>query len=394
MVNEKFYKMFTKTYDYNPTCGYTFGPGCSAKVGEKLAMYQRKNVLLLTGPVVRSLGYADQIAKTIEAVGIAYEIYDKTEVNPSQTSIYEAYNYVKDKGFDAIVAVGGGSVEDSAKALRHLLANPDHTLSQIAVGAGFQYYPRKSPMMLFMVPTMSGTGCELSVGAVITSPQGTKDTLMSGDTSPDYAFIDPNFSVTVDEVNTLANACDAIAHAFNKLLITDGNYYMQNLVNMDLFKILWEVLPKLQRDPGNIQYRSAMAIATAMPMFYGGTGCWHHAVAHTITHFFGTPHGIACAWVQPAVPRHYLPKCKATTAQLAEYLQIDPYSKNVVDQIADKFVYWYKSVGVPAPSDCCDHETFIKMAPDVPKDTLWFMAGGNYPERIEDVLEEIYYDFD
>lgn len=395
MVNEKFYDIFNKSYDYTPTCPYSFGPGCSENVGKRLAMFQRKKAFILTGPKVRALGYADVVAKSIAAVGIEYEIYDDTCINPTAEVVHRAYDYMKDKGFDVIVAVGGGSVEDTGKAIKHLCGHPDHQINQIAIGAGFQYYPRCSPVMLVTVCTMNGTGCELSAGAVVTNPvKGTKDSCVSGDTVPDYAFIDPNFAVSIDRENSIANACDAIAHAFNKLVMLDGNYYMQKMVNLDLVKILMEVLPKSLEQPENVTYRSAVAIATAMPMFYGGQGCWGHAFAHTITHFFGTIHGIACAWAQPAVFRRYLPKCKETTAMLAEMLGIDPCSVNIVEQICDKFVYWYKSVGVPAPSECCDHETWMKMGPEVPKDSTWFMAGGNYPENMDEILEEMYHSFD
>lgn len=394
MVQEQFYSIFDKNYDYTPSCPYTFGPGCAAKVGERLAMFQRKKAFVLTGPKVRALGYADKVAKSIEAAGIAYEIYDKTEVNPPAAIVHEIFDYMKDKGFDCIVAVGGGSVEDTGKALKHLFGYPDQPINSIAIGAGWKYLPKNTSMMLINVCTMNGTGCELSSGAVITSPNGTKDSCMSGNTLPDYAFIDSEFSVSIDAHNSIANACDAIAHAFNKLLITDGNYYMQKMVNLDLIDILMKTLPKSLAEPENVTYRSAIAIATAMPMFYGGIGCWGHAFAHTITHYFGTTHGIACAWTQPAVLRHYLPLCKETTVMVAEMLGIDTCSVNIVNQIVEKFIVWYKSVGVPAPADCCDHETWMKMGPDVTKDSTWFMAGGNYPENMEKFLDQMYHEWD
>lgn len=393
MVNERFYDMFTKPYDFNPTCGYTLGPGCAAKVGEKLAMYQRKKAFIITGRTVRSLGYTDLVAKGIAACGIEYEIYDDTEVNPSSACVHRAFDYMKGKGFDVIVAVGGGSVMDTAKGVKHLCGNPDMQINDIAMGPNFQYRPRRSPVLLFTVPTMNGTGCELSAGAVITSPVGTKDTCLSGDTAPDFAFIDPNFSIGLPAKPTIAAACDAIAHGFNKLLITDGIYYMQNLVNVDLIKILLEVVPKALAKPDDVSYRSAIALATAMPMFYSGNKCWGHAYAHTITHYFGTSHGIACAWVQPAVLRRYLPKCTATTVQLAEMLGLNPNTYTVVDDICNKMIEWYKSIGIPSPADSCDYDIWMKMGPDVPKDSFWHMAGGNYPATVEEVLVEAWNDF-
>lgn len=394
MVREEFYDVFTRSYDYTPTCPYSFGPGCSEKVGMRLAMMQRKKAFILTGPVVRSLGYADAVAKSIAAVGIDYEIYDDTCINPTAEVVHRAFDYMKDKDFDVIVAVGGGSVEDTGKAIKHLYGYPDQKINDIAMGTNWQYYPKNSPMLLVTVCTMNGTGCELSAGAVVTSPEGTKDSVVSGNTVPDYAFIDTNFSVTIDRDNSIGNACDAIAHAFNKLVMVNGNYYMQQLVNLDLVKILMEVLPKSLAEPENVTYRSAIAIATSMPMFYGGSGCWGHAFAHTITHYFGTIHGIACAWAQPAVFRRYLPICTETRVMVAEMLGLDPNAEDVVEQICQAFIAWYKSVGVPAPSETCDYETWMKMGPDVPKDSTWWMAGGNYPENMEEILHEMYHDFD
>ncbi len=394
MIKEEQYDIFTKNYDFNPSCGYSFGPGCVEGVGGRLAMYQKKKAFILTGPIVRSLGYADVVARSLGAAGIEYEIYDDTIVNPTAEVVHRTFDYMKDKGFDVIVAVGGGSVEDTGKAVKHLCGYPEHKINDIAIKANFKYYPRNTSMMLVTVCTMSGTGCELSAGAVVTSPEGTKDSVSSGNTSPDYAFIDPNFAVTVDRENSIGNACDAIAHGFNKLLITGGNYYMQSMVNLDLIKIIMEVLPKSLAQPENITYRSAIAIATAMPMFYGGIGCWGHAFAHTITHYFGTIHGIACAWSQPATLRRYLPKVDNTRSMLAEYLGLDPKSENVVEEIVQAFITWYKSVGISAPSASCDYETWINMGPEVMKDSTWYMAGGNYPESMEEILKEMYYDFD
>lgn len=394
MVNERFYDVFTKGYDYNPTCPYSFGPGCVAGIGKRLAMYQRKKVFLLTGPKVRALGYADKVAKYIAEAGIEYEIYDDTCVNPTAEVVHRAFDYMKDKGFDAIVAVGGGSVEDTGKALKHLCGYPEQKINDIAMGVNWKYYPKNTGMLLFTVCTMNGTGCELSAGAVVTSPEGTKDSVVSGNTSPDYAFIDPNFAVTIDRDNSIGNACDAIAHAFNKLVMLQGNYYMQKMVNLDLVKILMEVLPKSLANPENVTYRSAVAIATAMPMFYGGQGCWGHAFAHTITHFFGTIHGIACAWAQPAVFRRYLPKCESTRVMLAEMLGVNSDADDVVEQICQVFIQWYKSVGVPSPAESCDYDIWMQMGPEVPKDSTWWMAGGNYPENMQEILNEMYHDFD
>ncbi len=145
---------------------------------------ERKKALILTGPKVRALGYADQVAKSVSAAGIEFEIYDKAVVNPTAESVHAAFEYIKDKSFDAIVAVGGGSVEDTGKALKHLYGYPDQKINDIAIGPGFKYYPKNTSVMLITVCTMNGTGCELSAGAVITNPEGQKDSISSGNTIP------------------------------------------------------------------------------------------------------------------------------------------------------------------------------------------------------------------
>src|SRR3954470_3080522 len=140
-----------------------FGPGASAEVGHDLASYGARRVLLVTDPGVMETGHPTRIAEQIWQHGIETVIFDRARVEPTDASLDEAVAFARDaestgRRFGAVVAVGGGSSIDTAKAVNLLLTNPGELMDYINAPVGKALAPLNALLPLVAIPTTTGTG--------------------------------------------------------------------------------------------------------------------------------------------------------------------------------------------------------------------------------------------
>jgi hydroxyacid-oxoacid transhydrogenase len=145
-----------------------FGRGSSAEVGHDLASYGARRVLLVTDPGVAATGHPARIAEQIAARGLDVTTYDRVHVEPTDESLVEAVEFARDAGpFDAILAVGGGSSIDTAKAVNLLTTNPGELMDYINAPVGKALAPTHPLLPLVAVPTTTGTGSESTTICVL-----------------------------------------------------------------------------------------------------------------------------------------------------------------------------------------------------------------------------------
>ena len=145
-----------------------FGPGASAEVGHDLASYGARRVLLVTDPGVAATGHPARIAEQIAARGLHVTTYDGARVEPTDESMAAAIAFARDAGpFDAILAVGGGSSIDTAKAVNLLTTNPGELMDYINAPVGKAQAPTQPLLPLVAIPTTTGTGAESTTICVL-----------------------------------------------------------------------------------------------------------------------------------------------------------------------------------------------------------------------------------
>lgn len=196
-----------------------FGHGASAEVGHDLAAFGARRVLLVTDVGVAATGHPERIAEQCRARGLDVVVYDGARVEPTDESISTAVAFAKDAEssghrFDAVLAVGGGSSIDTAKAVNLLLTNPGELMDYINAPVGKARAPEHPLLPLVAVPTTTGTGAESTTICVLdVLSLHVKTGISLAALRPRLAVVDPSLTLTQPDTVTAAAGMDILCHA-------------------------------------------------------------------------------------------------------------------------------------------------------------------------------------
>ena len=196
-----------------------FGPGASAEVGHDLAAFGARRVLLVTDAGVAATGHPERIADQCRARGLDVVVFDGARVEPTDESMGRAIAFAKDAQssghpFDAVLAVGGGSSIDTAKAVNLLLTNPGELMDYINAPVGRARPPENPLLPLVAVPTTTGTGAESTTICVLdVLSLHVKTGISHAALRPRLAIVDPSLTITQPEMVTAAAGMDILCHA-------------------------------------------------------------------------------------------------------------------------------------------------------------------------------------
>lgn len=315
-----------------PTPVTYIGPGSVKKMGAIITMMDVKRVLVVTDRMLHDLGLLDGMLESIESAGIDMVLFDGVQTDPSFSIIDTAAEYYV--GCDAIVAVGGGSVLDTAKAVGAAVANG----KPAAKLTGLLKVKRRLPPYI-AVPTTAGTGSETTVAAVISDPDThRKKQILDPKLVPAIAVLDPELTVGLPPQITVYTVIDALTHAIEAYVSGYADKETDRYARIAV-KLIYENLPQVRSTPGNLAAREALLSAS----FFGGMAFtrtyvgYVHAFAHTIGGKFGIPHGLANAVLLPHVMQYYLPVCTGRFAELARLTGVCEET-DTIEQQASKFV--------------------------------------------------------
>ncbi len=192
-----------------------FGPGASAEIAFDLGQYDVRRVLLVTDPGVAATGHPARIAEQMTAAGLEVTTYDRVHVEPTDASIEDAVAAARAAGpFDAIVAVGGGSSIDTAKAVNLLTTNDGELFEYLNAPVGDGRAPTKPLLPLVAVPTTTGTGSESTTICVLdVLSLKVKTGISHSRLRPTLAVVDPDLTFTQPAMVTAAAGMDILCHA-------------------------------------------------------------------------------------------------------------------------------------------------------------------------------------
>ena len=196
-----------------------FGSGASAEVGHDLAAYDAKRVLLVTDRGVMDTGHPTRIAEQVWQHGIETVIFDRARVEPTDESLDEAISFARDaestgSRFDAVLAVGGGSSIDTAKAVNLLLTNPGDLMDYINAPVGRARAPQQPLLPLVAIPTTTGTGSESTTICVLdVLALKVKTGISHAALRPRLAIVDPSLTLSQPTMVTAASGMDILCHA-------------------------------------------------------------------------------------------------------------------------------------------------------------------------------------
>jgi len=269
-----------------------FGPGSAARLGEEVRRLGAGRVLLVHDRGVMAAGLIDPLLATLAAAGIDVSRYDDVPPNPSDHAVEATAAAARAGAVEAIVAVGGGSAIDAAKAANILLANP----GPIAAYEGIDRVARPG-LPLVALPTTAGTASEVTAFTIVTDTARHRKMVIGGcGIAPTVALADPLLTRTLPPALTAATGLDALTHAIEAYVSTAASPPADALA-LDAIRRIAVALPRAFADGADIAARSDMLLGSMMAGFAfnaAGLGLVH-ALAHPLGARFGLAHGTANA---------------------------------------------------------------------------------------------------
>lgn len=309
-------------------------------------------VLVVTDKGLMSLGLLGSLFEELENTGISYVVFDGVQPNPTIDNIEDAVEIYQENGCEGIVAFGGGSPMDCAKACGARLARPDKTIPQMR---GILKVNKKLPP-LFAVPTTAGTGSETTIAAVVSNPiTHEKNAINDNHLIPKVAVLDPELTVGLPKHITSTTGMDALTHAV-EAYIGKSNTFTTKKCAEKATKLIFDNLYNAYEDGKDLDARMNMLEASflagvAFTRAYVG---YVHAIAHNLGGHYGIPHGLANAVILPYVLEYYGSYAHKRLAKLADIAGLETMGMNR-QQKAELFISEIKAMnekmGIPSKFD-------------------------------------------
>ena len=341
------------------------GPGAIRKLPEFIKSKGVNKVLIVTDKGLMSIHLLDSLFEEMTKAGVEYVVYDGTEPNPSIENIEDARQLYVDNKCEGLIAFGGGSPMDCAKAAGARVANPRIPVRKMR---GVLKLVHKLPP-LFAVPTTAGTGSEVTLAAVVSDRKThEKNAINDPRLRPKYAVLDPELTTGLPPHITSTTGMDALTHAV-EAYIGRSNVKSTEMFAEKATKMIFESLETAYNDGKNVEARETMLKAS----YYAGMAFTRayvgevHAIAHNLGGFYGIPHGLANAVILPYVLEYYGETAHARLAKLAVIagVKTDGTDKEKAEAFIEAIKQMNKNMNIQDKFDCIKDEdipTIVKRA--------------------------------
>lgn len=339
-VNQAVMRLLSRTLKFREPELLT-GAGSLKKLPELLKSRGIGKVLIVTDNVLVRLGMLSGLLESMEENKIDFAIYDEVKPNPTIDNIEAACRLYLDNNCQGIIAFGGGSPIDCAKAAAARVTNRNITIRQMK---GVLKVSKPLPP-LFAVPTTAGTGSETTLVAVVTDPEThEKFAIMDIKLIPLIAVLDPALTTGLPPHITSTTGLDALTHAVEAYIGRNGTEYTDRNAE-EAVKIIFENLEKVYREGNDIEARGQMLLASykAGNSFTRAYVGYVHAIAHTLGGLYGIPHGLGNAVVLPYILEFYGECVYSKLAKLAVKAGIGSGDESE-EQLAEKFISSIKNM--------------------------------------------------
>ena len=296
------------------------GAGAINSIPEEIRGRGFKKVLVASDPDLVKFGVTKKVTDVLENAGIEYTLYSDIKPNPTIQNVQHGVEVFKESGADCIVAIGGGSSMDCAKAAGARVVKPKQSVRAMRG----QLKVHKALPPFFAVPTTAGTGSETTVAAVVTDPE-THEKNAINDTClrPKYAVLDPELTVGLPPHITSTTGMDALTHAV-EAYIGKSNTKETIREAEQATKLIFDNIEEAYNNGKDLEARGNMLKGS----YLAGRAFTHayvgyvHAIAHNLGGLYGTPHGLANAVILPYVLDYYADAAYPQLAKLADIVGI------------------------------------------------------------------------
>jgi alcohol dehydrogenase len=310
------------------------GPGSSARLGQAIAGFGHRKILIVTDSIISKLGLLNDLTNALQAGGANFVVFDEITPDAPIPLIQKGIDFYHEHDCDAIVAFGGGSSMDASKAIAVAVSNPK-PLNQLA---GYLKGLR-APIKIYAVPTTAGTGSEVTVAAVISDPvTHRKLVIVDPRMVPKMAALDPTLMTGLPPHITAATGIDALTHAIEAFVGNWKTAYSDGMA-LSAVGLIFENLRTAYTDGKNLEAREKMSLASTYAgfAFTRANVGYVHAIAHQFGGLYHTPHGLANAIMLPFVLKYSHPAIIDRLAQLAVAARVGSASESD-DALAQKFL--------------------------------------------------------
>jgi len=325
-----------------------FGEGSIQMLGNVAKRYSDR-VLIITGEgSITKSGYLDKIKGILDGAFIQHQICKGVEPNPSKETVYKIAYHLLAGNFDCLIAVGGGSVMDAAKAAGMLATIKKGELEDY-FGVGMVSKKLKNIMPLIVVPSTSGSGSEVTKFSVITDTRlKVKKLMIDPAIIAAEAIVDPELTYSCARQVTLVSGLDTMTHLIEGYLnmVDENNDPSANDRALVGLKLLFEALPKAIQNPNDRESRRRMSLASVL----GGTVLFYKQAGGPHLNSFSwcnvMDHGEACAVMLPYYAAYYGGTVTEKLKRLNEILGVKN-SGNTAKDFADGLRNFYKNLDFP-----------------------------------------------
>jgi len=324
------------------------GAGAIAEIANESKGRGFKKAFVCSDPDLVKFGVTKKVLDVLDEAGIAYELYSNIKPNPTIENVQSGVEAFKNAGTDYIVAIGGGSSMDTAKAIGIIINNPEFADVRSLEGVADT---KNKCVPIFAVPTTAGTAAEVTINYVITDAEkNRKMVCVDPHDIPVVAFIDSDMMASMPKGLTAATGMDALTHAIEGY-ITKGAWELSDMFHLKAIEIIARSLRgAVDNTPDGREGMALGQYVAGMGFSNVGLGLVH-SMAHPLGALYDTPHGVANAILLPSIMAYnadatgekYRDIAKAMGVEGTENMSQEEYRKAAVDAVQQLSI----DVGIP-----------------------------------------------
>ncbi len=348
-----------KSHDWTFPIPIAYGPGRINEISEICQSLNINNPLIVTDKSSQDLPFISQLIDLLNKAGLTSGIFTKISPNPRDDEISVGSSYYKSGDHDAVIAIGGGSAMDGAKAIC-LTANNDIPLwdfeweKEPANISNDEPFPK-----LITIPTTAGTGAETEGTAMVTdTDKGMKFCICHPGLKPSIAILDPELTLGLPRTLTAWTGADAMIHAIEGYCVP-GFHPLCDGAALQSLSLVSDNLTLAVDEPDNIKARGAMLVASCLGgiAFLKGLGLVH-AISHMVGAEFDTHHGLTNAIVLPVVTRYNFPELEGKVQRMSSVMHYEDSSVEAfisnLDELLNQIQIPKSLDEIGVPIDCVE----------------------------------------
>ena len=381
------------SHDWNFPIPIAYGPGRLAEIGQKCVALGVRNPLIVTDRGSRELTFISRLVDYLSGAGLASGVFSGISPNPIDSEISFGRATYLSGNHDAIIAIGGGSAMDGAKAIC-LTANNDIDLWDFEFEQASPLISKANSFpILITIPTTAGTGAETESTAMVThTEKAMKYCVWHSELKPSLALLDPELTIGLPANLTAWTGADAMVHAIESFLVP-GFHPLCDAMALESLSLIARWLPLAVAEPSNINARGGMHVGSCLAgiAFLKGLGLVH-AISHMVGAEFNTHHGNTNAILLPVVLRFNLPGMDEKVRRMAEAMEISDHSVTgfiaAIEAILDE-IRIPKSLGeIGVPIDCAERIAIKALKDSAAKTNPRSASLGEVRELIEIAIKK------